>query len=248
VWEAASVERRERAERRYERCFKLGQAKAGVLPRDAWLACEIIKLGWRAIHPAIQEAWSALESAAREAIETPGRVVEALRGAYVVKHGFLWRLTASGGTMAYASPKLTQQFWCRVDDNDEAEALSAAEIEAWRRKGFKIDVARPSGSRISAAGVNSQTRKMERYGLYGGLLFENDVQHLAACLLKNGMLKAEAAGYPIVLHVHDEPVAEVPRGFGSVEHFSRVICELPAWAEGLPLTASGYRAKRYRKG
>ena len=36
------------------------------------------------------------------------------------------------------------------------------------------------------------------------------------------MLRIEAAGYPIVLHVHDEIVCEVPIGFGSVEEFTRV--------------------------
>lgn len=61
------------------------------------------------------------------------------------------------------------------------------------------------------------------------------------------MWKATNAGYPIIATVYDEIIAEVPRGWGSVGEFERLICELPEWAEGLPLTAGGYKAKRYRK-
>ena len=61
------------------------------------------------------------------------------------------------------------------------------------------------------------------------------------------MFKAEAAGYPIVFTVSDEIVTEVPRGWGDVGEFEKLICELPAWATGMPLTAGGWRGKRYRK-
>jgi DNA polymerase len=96
-------------------------------------------------------------------------------------------------------------------------------------------------------GVDAQTEKWVRFPVYGGSLFNNVVQGAACDLLVNGMQKAEAAGYPIVLHTHDEMAAEVPRGFGDVGEFERLICELPDWAAGLPLTASGWRGKRYRK-
>ncbi|MBM6697122.1 hypothetical protein H6A11_08880, partial [Bifidobacterium pullorum subsp. saeculare] len=75
--------------------------------------------------------------------------------------------------------------------------------------------------------------------LYGGLLCENNTQGTARDVLVNGMFKAEAAGYPIILTVYDEIIAEVPRGFGDLKAFERLICELPAWADGLPVAAGG---------
>jgi DNA polymerase len=73
------------------------------------------------------------------------------------------------------------------------------------------------------------------------------VQAIARDLLQNGMRKAEAAGYPIVFTVYDEIVTEVPRDFGDLAAFEKLICELPEWATGMPLTAGGWRGKRYRK-
>jgi DNA polymerase len=65
--------------------------------------------------------------------------------------------------------------------------------------------------------------------------------------MASGMLAAEAAGYPIIMTVHDEAVAEVPDDFGSVEDFERVLCTRDRWAADIPVVASGYAAKRYRK-
>jgi DNA polymerase bacteriophage-type len=72
-------------------------------------------------------------------------------------------------------------------------------------------------------------------------------QGLCRDLLANAMLKLEAAGYPIVLSVHDEIVAEVPEGTGDIAEFRRIMCDLPGWATGLPLKAEGWRDRRYRK-
>jgi len=83
---------------------------------------------------------------------------------------------------------------------------------------------------------------------YGGKLCENVVQATARDVLANGLLGLDAAGYDIVLHVHDEIVAEVPVGGGCIDEFEKIMGNMPAWANGWPIKAvGGWRGKRYRK-
>ena len=85
------------------------------------------------------------------------------------------------------------------------------------------------------------------FGAYGGLWAENAASGTARDILAEAMLRLEAAGYPIVLHCHDEITAEVPVDFGTVAEFTELMTRSPSWAEGLPIAAEAWTGQRYTK-
>jgi DNA polymerase len=83
----------------------------------------------------------------------------------------------------------------------------------------------------------------------GSSLVENVVQAIARDLLVNGMMNVTEAGFEIVLHVHDELVAEVPEiSHLTYEDFEYSITLAPKWGQDIPLAVEGYTGKIYRKG
>lgn len=216
-----------------------------------------LKRAWRDAHPAVVQMWRDLEAAALEAVRNPGAVVRCLRGriAFRVKGGFLWMVLPSGRPLAYASPKVewvemrwTDEVWHPCPSEDEAkERFGAAllEYDAERRRALVEQPAMKEA--VTFWGQDSKTRKWSKQKGYGGLWTENAVQATARDVMTNGMKQAEDAGYPVVLTVHDEVVTEPPEGHGSVREFEAIMCNLPAWAAGLPVAAAGWRGKRYRK-
>ena len=101
---------------------------------------------------------------------------------------------------------------------------------------------------FSFMGVNQYTKKWERIPTYRGRLVENSVQGAAADLLLEAGPRLEAAGYHIVMSVHDEYITEI-KDDNTRNHreMEKIMSDLPDWADGLPLVASGFEAARYRK-
>jgi len=84
---------------------------------------------------------------------------------------------------------------------------------------------------------------------YGGLVVENLTQATAREFMSLAILRIEAAGYPVLLHVHDEIVASAPDADlqDHVKRIESLMLEAPAWAAGLPVGVESAVSKRYEK-
>lgn len=80
------------------------------------------------------------------------------------------------------------------------------------------------------------------------LIVHNCTQALARDVMASNMPDIEAAGYEIVLSVHDELLTETPDDeCYSHEHLAELMATAPVWADGMPLAAAGFEAYRYKK-
>lgn len=185
---------------------------------------------WRRASPAIVAFWGnqydgklrGCEGCAINSVMHPG-VEFAYRGIkFLTKHKTLYITLLSGRHLTYHNAQLTP---------------SSKFYGQWE---------------LSYEGYNTNSKMggigWIRMTTYGGRLTENIVQGTARDILAYAIVSLEKAGYPVVLHVHDEIVCEVPEGFGSVEEFETIMSTLPAWAAGWPVRAEGgWRGKRYGK-
>lgn len=92
-----------------------------------------------------------------------------------------------------------------------------------------------------------KTGRMVSQRTWGGTLVENLVQGIARDCLAESLLRMDAAGYAIPLHVHDEIISEVPIGESSVDEITTIMGQPIDWAPGLPLKAAGFECDFYQK-
>lgn len=177
---------------------------------------------WRLANTQIKNLWYTVENAALETVRT-GR-------ATTVKH-------------------LT---FAMESDIDGGQAFFVVTLPSGR----KLYYARPfitanqwGKDSLRYYGMNQTTKKWEAVDTYGGKLTENIVQATARDCLAAAIERLEAAGYPVVFHVHDEVVCEIPETQKAhcVEIVSNFLSLPIPWAPGLPLAAAGWAGEFYTK-
>ncbi len=188
---------------------------------DEDFAKEVVKL-YRTTYAAVPRLWNAIEAAAIEATKRGPRAADPVlckNTAWAVRGRFLHCKLPGGRLLSYCDPEV-------------------------------IDAETPWGTpceKLRFMGVDTYTHKWSRQYAYGGKLVDHVIQGTSRDLMAEAMLRCPGTIYTPILTVHDEIVAEVPEGQGSVKEFEDLMATLPAWAERLPVVAEGWRGARYHK-
>jgi len=106
--------------------WSVKQKRTLGLPQDTFIACDILKRGWRHGHPATSSYWPELKDAAIQAICNPGRVFRARR-IYLRRDGEWLRVQLpSGRQLCYIAPQ--------VDDSGQISYMGVNQYtRKWQR-------------------------------------------------------------------------------------------------------------------
>ena len=172
---------------------------------------------WRKANQNIVRMWELYESTALEVVRT-GKESSTPEGVcFKREKGFMQIQLPSGRSLYYINPMIEPH--------------------------LKFD----KGVSLTYLGMDQTTKQWKRIPTYGGKLVENVVQAIARDCLADSMRRLNDAGYKTVMHVHDEVVLDVPKGFGSLEEVSEIMAQPISWAAGLPLRADAYECDYYMK-
>lgn len=193
---------------------------------------------YREKYSSVKNMWYEVERAAVAAVKVPGSIQPCM-----------------GGKVAWAMSRDRQYLVARLPSGRWLWYYKP-EVKMLKREIPQDDPGAPplivEKETLCFWGEDPKTKQWVLLRTYGGALVENITQAIARDVMAAGMAKCEAAGYPIILTVHDELLAEVETadlesGKKSLEEFMRLMCDLPAWANGFPVAAEGWTGARYRK-
>lgn len=100
---------------------------------------------------------------------------------------------------------------------------------------------------VSYMGTGDKTTQWGRLETYGGKLTENIVQAIARDCLAVTLVRLERAGYPVVMHIHDEAVTDCPENLAELDKLCDIMRQPIPWADGLILNADGFVGDYYKK-
>jgi len=102
---------------------------------------------------------------------------------------------------------------------------------------------------IRYKGMNQETKQWGYVDTYGGKITENVVQAIARDLLADAMQRVNAAGYDIVLTIHDEIVCEIEKenAFKQMESICDVMAQTKSIYSGVPFPADVFLSWHYKK-
>lgn len=178
---------------------------------------------WRDGHPMTVKLWNKLVEASVMAMTNKGEIYSYRGVSFRYHKRFLLMKLPSGRFLFYFDPKL----------EDVEMAWSTPE--------------RPAFKKLVTAMTLTPEKQFVRRPLNHLILSENLTQAFCRDLMVNALFNLEEAGYPVVFHVHDEIISEVPIGYGDIKEFEEIMCKLPLWAKDLPVKAEGWVGKFYRK-
>lgn len=103
---------------------------------------------------------------------------------------------------------------------------------------------------LSYMGKEQNRPSWGRIVTHGGKILENITQAVARDVLAEGLIAADAEGYDIIGHAHDEIITEQRHddNYYTIDRLSEVMSRSLPWAEDLPLGAAGFSGQFYRKG
>jgi len=187
---------------------------------------------WRAEHPAIVKFWGGLNEAAMKCVaDTVPTKCHGI-GFERVKEWLSLSLP-NGKCLWYWQPEIrtAPNPWCNPKENEKC-AEGVCGHQPWPNLTY----------------MSMKEGRWQRVHTYGGKLAENICQAVSREILVPAMMRAEKAGYHVILSVYDEIVAEVPEDFGSLEDFLGIMSgPLPEWCFNWPIGVDGWTGTRYRK-
>lgn len=179
---------------------------------------------YRERYPAIPKLWKAMQEAAMTATQQGG-VRVAGRCSYAMRGLDLVCTLPSGRDIVYR------------------EARIARQVPRWAVLTGRTDI--PESDCLVYQHHHGFAKE-----LYGGLLTENSSQAISRDLLVDAALRYDATRTDeIVLHVHDELVAEAPEveAAEALDTLCQIMSLAPPWAEDFPVEVKGFTGPRYVK-